>query len=530
MFPVSLPAQPVLAHESQTPAPNLAKAPAPAPDRNNDKKDSGSPSSIGRSGFERLIEQERYRIPFDIKTSQALKALLTHFAEEFADPHLNTPFVVISGGGIVGYLAAIHLRQRLGYNVLVVEKRSHAERRTVLDLKRFTLKEWPPDLIELLIKEKLITRSLGRAESFGLRKIIRRARKRSIISDLATPATPAQQQPIPLAPVGPTTGPWAYPDPARESETDFYETYALTQIRDAQAGLSRYCREIGVHLLNGEIAELSEVDGESVPGIRMGEDSSETGEIIQPPTALPALVLIVEGNTPRLDDGFGGTESIAVDEIWHQRNYLARHAGGSPPGGGSSIEIDRDRKAAVLTQVWNGPDGLQANVSVLPTPEEAARIRAMPAAEGERELDALFERAPRLLANLPSPIIVDQSHETWRSPPIASKITRARNPVHGNVVFLGDSSGLGSPFNSRGANDGATGQLRILMEYIRDPRYLSADAQLRREAENLARARFNDVYRARHGTALDLMLQFGFYTPQQVAEIQASFRKERRMP
>jgi len=531
MFPASLPASTFPAYPQEQVL-HPATASVAETDGTDRHKEQGVPSSVGRAGFERLLEQDRYRIPFNIKTPQALKTLLARFSDEFADPRQKRPCLILSGAGVVGMLVAVVLRERYGYNVLIVEKRTSAWRQNVLELKRFLMKEFPPALIELLVKEKLITRSLGRAEVFGTRKGLRRAPPRSILADLAAPQPPIQRQSTLLLPppAGAASIPWAYPDPAIESDSDFYAPYALTQTRDMQAGLSRYCRQIGVHFLHGEITELDDRDdqGEFVPGIQLSDVPEDAKETIRPPAALAAVVLITEGNTRRID-AFGGVDAIDVDEVWQQRNYRAHHRGVGGTGGGS-IEVDRDGKAAVIAQVWDGPDGLQANVSVLPSLSHAARMRAMSPAEAERELDALFARAPLLLAKLPTPIIVDQSQETWRSPPVPIHITRARNPVHGNVIFLGDSPGLSSPFNSRGANDGAAGQLRILMEYIHDPRYLSASPGLRKEAENLARQRFNDVYRVRHGAELDLMLQFGFYTEQQVAEIKASFEKDRRMP
>lgn len=509
-------------------------------------------TEAGRAGFERLVEQERGRIDFDIDSPAALRALLQKCAQDFASSCGKTRLAVISGGGIVGYLAAIHLRLRYGFNVLVVERRACATRKNVLELKRFTLKEWPAELIALLVKHKFLTRSACRIEKFGLRAKVRPASApRSLMADLAEPCAQRNRKLIPLArpmpaPLGTARPEWLYPDPALESEADFYDTYALGQTCDLQVGMSRFCRQVGIHLAHGEICELERertpaaegtetqdgpAAGEYLPGIRLDHPAMRDGvEPIRPPPGLPTVVAVAEGNSPRLHEGFGGADTIEVDEQWLQRNYTARWvAAGHTDQGGSAIDVDQDSGSVVITQVWNGPDGLQANVSVMQTPAQRARVAALPPHQAKLYMDSLFERACALFQRFKLPIEIDLEHETFRSPPIPVTLTRARNPVHGNVIFLGDASGLGSPFNSRGANDGATGQIRILADYINDPGYLAAEPALRREAEDAARARFNSVFRTRHGYALDLMLKFGFYTPEQVAQIDASFRQERRL-
>lgn len=542
--PISLPYLPPPEQGRAAPSPATSSASGNVP-----REDVHVSTEAGRAGFERLVEQERGRIEFDIDSPAALRALLDKCAHDFTSSGGKTRFAVISGGGIVGYLAAIHLRLRYGFNVLVVEKRSCATRKNVLELKRFTLKEWPAELIALLVKHKFLTRSACRVEKFGLREKVRPAASpRSLMADLAEPCAQRNRKLIPMplpmpAPLGTARPEWRYPDPALESDADFYDTYALGQTCDLQVGMSRFCRQVGIHLAHGEICELEREGadqepgagtgdaGDYLPGIRLDHPAMRgDAEPIRPPPGLPTVVAVAEGNSARLHEDFGGADAIEVDEQWLQRNYTARWVGaGNTDQGGSAIDVDPKTGSVVITQVWNGPDGLQANVSIMQTPAQRARVAAMPPHQAEQHMDRLFQRACKLFERFKLPIEIDLEHETYRSPPIPVKLTRARNPVHGNVIFLGDASGLGSPFNSRGANDGATGQIRILGDYVNDPAYLSAEPALRREAENAARTRFNNVYRTRHGYALDLMLKFEFYTPEQVAQIEASFRQERRL-
>lgn len=489
----------------------------------------GSAINAGREGLRRLMEHDQYRLRVSISSTQQLCSVLAACATEFERSDGATRLAIVSGGGIVGYTAAIRLKQQYGFHVIVVEKRDEFSRKTVLDLKRSTVKVWPLELIERLVREKCMTRCACRAEDIAGRRKVRAASSlKSIIADLAEPQPQNHRDLlVPDRPLPPTTSgiaqTWLYPDPARDDRDDFYDTYALGETRALQAVMNQYCLDLGIDVMHGEVDELQPQAGEFMPGLQLHGQR----EAVTPPPELPVFIVIAEGNTPRLDSGFGGSEKIRVSEVWRQRNYRVQALPGvTAHGGGSAIEIDAESGVVTITQIWDGVDGRQANVSVLMAPGEPPPDDT-PASQAQ--LDALFEKAQRLLERFGIPLAIDLDKETWRSPPIPITLTRATNPVHDNVMFIGDAAGLSSPFTSRSANDGVVGQIRIMEEYLCDPAYQSADSDLRADAQNRARAKFNAVYRIRHGTALDLMVRYGFYSKRQEEEIRASFARDRTM-
>lgn len=409
--------------------------------------------------------------PYPVQTTLQTPGALKQVFEKWDTG--GQPTVLISGGSIAGYSAALNLHKN-GYRVIVAEQRPTYSRQNVVGLNRdaiLGLFGYAPDgaLIRYLVENRYITPCSFEVGPDGsqirrnfqpdvrffnwmtsqapasLPAMAPRFRGKTVptpAQDLAgmdLPGSrmrtridyldPAWPQHVPVEAAAP--GQW---HPANLS-TIGPGNFAFAQIKNLETGLNRYCVEQGIDVVGAKVTISRDPDGRSFfPTLTMG------GVQIPHNPLRPGLIVLAEGakseNIKRISPQING---VPTNEAYYQANFdggLQRHTVGSNTAviQGNELTVVQHFQSvdghAVGNIAINAPDGRE-----LSRDEVLSRMRG----------------AQPYLNAVNSPVST-VSPPTFLSPLVHIAVSRPQQAMNLNVLSTGDSLGWASPAGGFGAS------------------------------------------------------------------------------
>lgn len=513
------------------------------------------------------------RKPFPLKTTidatpHAVRALFSRLqADKVA---LGKPVAVVSGGSISGYATALALAKK-GFNVLVVEKRDGYSRQNVFSLKQdamFSLARLAPDLpaapaaagaqpagglLRTMRDKQLLTVAKGRIEragnrlnaglqrhhrfmewvvsSHGLPAVIPQIRRASggvsAWLDVAEPTKaggagakdttvptrhldPAWPDHLPVGAVKPDD--WRLGDPDGMNG----DNLVFSQVMDLEKGLNDYCAaQPGIEILHAEVHLQDSGAGNDrfVPVLKIA------GEAVHPEFAVD-LICVAEGSRSPNRDAIGGAPAqIDPNENWHQGNYIHTAKDAPHPGGFEMLDVAHDPLALTVTQYIEQGHQSLANISVY------APTRAKP---GEAATRAKLESAQAHIdAGGATALRINEDTRQFDSGEIDVKLLRAKVPVKGNVVLVGDAVASGSPAGGYGASLALSAYPEAVERLVSHPLFQGTNGAIPKQLQETYHRDVSSIAEVRHGRPTDIMRSIGAYTSETGANLARQIAKAR---
>ncbi|MFM0069258.1 FAD-dependent oxidoreductase [Paraburkholderia aspalathi] len=498
-------------------------------------------------------------------TPAAVHALFTKFQADKAES--GKPVAVVSGGSISGYATALALKEK-GFNVLVVEKREDYRRQNVFSLKQdaiFSLARLAPDLpatageehatglLRAMRDKKLLTVAKNKVERDGMELKLKLHRQHRFMDwvvpskelpsmipqmkrtgggvsaylDAAEPHPPrdvdARDTTIRAAHLDPAwpdhqlvgavkPDDWQLGDP-KEMNAD---NLVFSQVMDLEKGLNDYCAtpQVGINILRADVQlQNGGTDDRFVPILKVGD------ELVHPDFPVD-LICVAEGSRSPNRLAIGGDPAeIDPNESWHQGNYIETAKDTPKPGGFEIVEVGHNPLALTVTQYIEQGHQSLTNISVYaPTNNKP----------GETAARAKLENAQaHIEAGGATALRVNEDTRQFDSGEIDVKLLRAKVPVKGNVVLVGDAVASGSPAGGYGASLSLSAYPEAIGRLVSHPLFQGSNGVLPKELQDAYSKDVSDIAEVRHGRPNDSMRSIGIYAPATGANVGRQIAKAR---
>ncbi|MES2207454.1 MAG: hypothetical protein V4525_11770 [Pseudomonadota bacterium] len=360
---------------------------------------------------------------------------------------------IVSGGSVSGYSAALMLVAE-GFNVILAEKRMRSTRDNVISLKQealYMLAKLSPNgsLLRELYAKKLITphqRAIEDQE--GLLRIYDEPTN-TLLSWLASTSVQVPKDSDAAQP--PQFNNW---NPEWSSKT-YRKNLAHAQIADLEEGLNHYCVNVpGLRIIRSNIQLLPPTKGSTlfIPEFYFEEAKHSC---LRPDFPID-LICIAEGANSQSRKIIGGEWPVVdPNENWWYGNYM-----GAPDSLGGFQNFTIIPAGNIATLYIEKEEKSLANIGVYFQDSENAE-----------NINVKHQAAQKYLLAAGSPLNIHQQNRDFDSGPISILLRRARSPIKGNVVLVGDAAASGSPVGGLGASLAMSAYPAALQRLVRDQRF-----------------------------------------------------------
>lgn len=442
---------------------------------------------------------------------------------------------VISGGSLCGMATAIQLSV-LGFNVLVAEKRPFYCRHNVLAKREeaiYSLASLSEDgtLLRYLIDNKYISineanltqsgenfkkevysahRFMGWMVPHEKMKPVIPGRSRKYAKEQAQylnierarlPKTKEPAEHLDLAwpdhevvtPVAPND--WRYEDLTRMGP----DNLATAKVLLLEQGLNEYCIARGIKFVQAETDLYKQAENETYGATLSFQGRATKGQVTPDfPLDLICLAESASGKNARL---ISLQTTIPTNESVYITNFSGKPT--DAIAGFTGRVFDAEDTTIVLHASTDTETVV--NIGTRGKPGEDIAPDAL-----RKKLD----KAKPMMSATGSDIGIEPTEVTYESGRLDIALTRAMNPIHGNVVILGDGAASGSPIGALGGSLALSAYPEMVKRLVTDARFGSEQA-----AEQLALAKefrvgISQIGNVRHGLMSDLMTKLRFYSKE----------------
>jgi len=183
------------------------------------------------------------------------------------------------------------------------------------------------------------------------------------------------------------------------------------------------------------------------------------------------------------------------------------------------VDVGHDPLALTVTQYIEQGHQSLTNISVY------APTDAKPGAEATR---AKLESAQAHLdAGGATALRVNKDTRQFDSGEIDVQLLRAKVPVKGNVVLVGDAVASGSPAGGYGASLSLSAYPEAVERLVSHPLFQGSNGVIPEELQKAYNKDVSSIAEVRHGNPNDIMRSIGAYTPDTGANVGRQIAKAR---
>lgn len=502
------------------------------------RTDSAASSSVARTRNAEIAKvsdaesgdtrfKDKVRVETNIKSVEELRQTFDEFKAN------GKKTAVVSGGSVCGMALAIQLK-KLGFNVIVNEKRPFYSRHNVLGLREesmYSLASLSEEgaLLKHLVDNKYI--SINKAnvtqEASGFKKniypgsrfmgwMLPHEKMKPTIPDRSRKYAKEQAQCLSLEHAGPekTKEPaeeldlawpdhevvipvepkdWGYKDLTRIGP----DNLATAKVMQLEKGLNEYCIARGIKFVHAETTVPEELENGAYRPTLLMEEGARTVPVT--PDFPIDLICLAESASSKNAKVISLQTTIPTKESVYITNFS-----GSPTdsiAGFTGRVFDSEDTTIVLHA--STKDEAVVNIGTRGKPnEEIARD----------ELQKKLDKAKPIMAATGSNIGMERRDVTYESGRLDIALRRAMNPIYANMMTLGDGNAAGSPIGALGGSLALSAYPEMVRRLVMDPRFGSENAGEREALAKEIRLGMAQIGNVRLGLMGDLMRQLGFYS------------------